>query len=548
MYSIADNTVKKILNSVGKLSKNSYVFLTDMSSGITWIPEKAAEFFGIEELEQKDFFKKFVKRVHPRDREDYRNGMAKKLSMEDMGGELCIRFRGSEKYSLFSIFADAVEQDGTTYLIVMFRNENIGPDLDYVTDLYGKRRFLEDVAHNIQIRQPMAILMVGLQHMDEFDMIYGRKSGEFVYHMLALRFIYLMDANSAVYRVNDAGFVFILKNASRQDTEEFAKLIRGILQQEIVFQERRFVIMSNMSALMVDGDMDLDPDTVQGKLEYMLNLPQEKYRDRLIFFNDMVNFNNASDLEIIRMIHRAVRRDCDGFYVEYQPIVDARKGDMVGAEALVRWKKEPYGVIPPGLFIGWMENNPAMYLLGNFVLETAVRDAVEFVAVNPKFFVNVNVSWKQLERREFKTVVLEILEKYHFPPRNLCLELTERCKDIPMDLLLEDIRFFQSHGIRVALDDYGTGSASAARLLSLPIDEIKLDMSFVRGIADNPKQQAMVKNILAFATETGIYSCIEGVEDEPLQDFLRQYSATWFQGYYYSRPISAEKLLEMMRE
>lgn len=548
MHSFKDETLKRILNSIGGLSRNSFVFLTNMSTGITWIPEDAADFFGIEEREQKDFYQNFVKRVHPRDQEEYLEGMAKKLSLEDVGIELCIRFLHEDRYCLCNILADTVEQEGTLYLVVVLRNNNVGPELDYVTDLYGISRFLEDVAYNIEKKQPMALLMVGLKHMDEFNMLYGQKNVDFVYHMLALRFIYLMSGDTAVYRVNDSGFVFVLKNYTREQTEQFAQQIREILQTELIFQERKLVIMCNMSGLMVDGSMDLDANAIQGKLEYMLNLSQEKYRGQLVFFNDIVQFNQTSNLEIIRMIHRAVRRDCDGFYVEYQPIVDAQKGNIVGAEALVRWKKEPYGVVPPGLFIGWMENNPTMYLLGNFVLETAVRDSLDFVARNPKFFVNVNVSCKQLERREFKDDVVHILEKYRFDSRNLCLELTERCKDIPMDLLLEDIEFFRERGIRVALDDYGTGSASAARVLSLPIDEIKLDMSFVLGIMDNPKQQALVKNILAFATEAGIYSCIEGVEDEPLQDFLRQYSATWFQGYYYSKPISAEKLLELMGE
>lgn len=173
--------------------------------------------------------------------------------------------------------------------------------------------------------------------------------------------------------------------------------------------------------------------------------------------------------------------------MEYQPIVISKTGRVIGAEALVRWCMEPYGIVSPGRFIEWMETDPAMYELGNFVLETALRETVELLEVMPEFVLNVNVSARQMEREEFRAQVLRILEETGFPADHLCLELTERCRDMPLEVIKREVEFFQGYGIRMAMVDYGTGSASSGIVLYAPIDEIKLDMSFIRGITEDRK-------------------------------------------------------------
>ena len=110
------------------------------------------------------------------------------------------------------------------------------------------------------------------------------------------------------------------------------------------------------------------------------------------------------------------------------------------------------------------------------------------------------------------------------------------------------VEFFQGFGIRLAMDDYGTGSASSSIVMNVPMDEVKLDMSFIRGIVDNPKNQAMVQSIVDFANKIGMSTCLEGVENEELQNYLRGYHATWFQGYYYSKPISIIQMEELINK
>ena len=113
-----------------------------------------------------------------------------------------------------------------------------------------------------------------------------------------------------------------------------------------------------------------------------------------------------------------------------------------------------------------------MYELGNFILESAIKDSAYFLKENPDFFININVSAKQLERLEFKDFVLDILKKYNFPANHLCLEITERCRDLPVKLLRKEIMYMQVEGIHFAMDDYGTGSSSASTVIQVPFNAV----------------------------------------------------------------------------
>lgn len=300
------------------------------------------------------------------------------------------------------------------------------------------------------------------------------------------------------------------------------------------------------SGLLLDNYVG-EIDSVQSKMGYALDMAKSKHSKEVVFFNDLVRLESNADLELMKILYQSILSDCEGFYVEYQPIVRAQDGVIMGAEALVRWKKEPYGNVPPGVFIEWLEDNPIIFDLGNYVLREALLAGKKFISINKDFFINVNVSAKQLERNNFRHVVLETLAETGFPASHLCLELTERCRNLPISFLSEEMQFLRDTGIKLAMDDYGTGAASSSIVLNVPMNEIKIDMSFIKGIKTNPKQQALVKNMIKFANEAGLATCLEGVEDKELEEYLRGYGATWFQGYRYSRPVSSETLEHMLR-
>lgn len=540
---------QEMISRISKLSQDSYLMVTDMQHNLTFVPESTAEFLGIPSGWCEDGYKIVLeKSVHPYDCPEYTEEMKKRLRGINLENDLYIRMGKNKKYVMTQIITDMIlEQGKNRYFIVLLRNQNVIPEIDPLTDLYGQVKFEKDIVDYIQQGRKVAVLEIEIDHMNDINILYGTNYSDRIQKVLAYRFIYMMDADKAVYRMGNSNYAFILRDASREEAAAFLEKIRARLEESVVLENNHFDLKIYASGIILDH-YEGEISTVQSKLEYVLGKMRTRRDHKLMFFNDLVQINGDVDLDLMKIIHQSVLNQCDGFYVEYQPVVHAQTGEIAGAEALVRWKKEPYGIVPPGMFIDWLESNPCMYDLGNFVLKQALTDAVEFRKSNPDFFINVNMSAKQLERKTFCGVVMALLKETGFPAGQLCMELTERCRSMPVSVMEEKLLYLKQHGVRLAMDDYGTGSASSSILLQTPMDEIKIDMSFIRGITDNQTKQALVRSMVDFANKADLKSCLEGVEDEKLQNYLRSFGATWFQGYYYSRPVQAaamQKLLNM---
>lgn len=540
---------QEMISRISKLSQDSYLMVTDMQHNLTFVPESTAEFLGIPSGWCEDGYKIVLeKSVHPYDCPEYTEEMKKRLRGINLENDLYIRMGKDKKYVMTQIITDMIlEQGKNRYFIVLLRNQNVIPEIDPLTDLYGQVKFEKDIVDYIQQGRKIAVLEIEIDHMNDINILYGTNYSDRIQKVLAYRFIYMMDADKAVYRMGNSNYAFILRDASREEAAAFLEKIRARLEESVVLENNHFDLKIYASGIILDH-YEGEISTVQSKLEYVLGKMRTRRDHKLMFFNDLVQINGDVDLDLMKVIHQSVLNQCDGFYVEYQPVVHAQTGEIAGAEALVRWKKEPYGIVPPGMFIDWLESNPCMYDLGNFVLKQALTDAVEFRKSNPDFFINVNMSAKQLERKTFCGVVMALLKETGFPAGQLCLELTERCRSMPVSVMEEKLLYLKQHGVRLAMDDYGTGSASSSILLQTPMDEIKIDMSFIRGITDNQTKQALVRGMVDFANKADLKSCLEGVEDEKLQNYLRSFGATWFQGYYYSKPVQAaamQKLLNM---
>lgn len=530
-----------MMAKITDLSRNLYLLVTDLQKNQTFVPEKTAEFLGMEAGYSLNFYQKLTAHVHPYDIPEYEEAMGKRLKKEALSEPLYIRM-GKEKTDYMMGFSvDVLRKENREYLIVVLKNENALQEIDAQTDLYSQVKFEEHIKDYLATRRKVAVLEIEFDHMNDMNILYGTNYSEQMQREIGLRFIYMMDADTAVYRMNSSNFAFILRDADREEAEAYMEKIKDTLKENAYIDGHFFEFKIYASGLILD-DYKGDISTVQSKLEYTLEKARERRSTGILFFNDLVLSYGGMDLDLMKIIHQSVLNHCDGFYVEYQPIVTSEDGKIMGAEALVRWKKEPYGAIPPGLFIDWLENDPSMYDLGNFVLEQALWDSKLFLQQTPDFFINVNVSAKQLERPDFCRVVLELLDKTEFPVRHLCLEITERCRSLPVSVINERMAVLRGYGIKFAMDDFGTGSSSSAMALEMLIDEIKIDMSFIRKILVNKKNKAIVQSMVDFANAANIKSCLEGVENKALEDYLRTVGATWFQGYYYSKPVGADEL------
>jgi EAL domain-containing protein (putative c-di-GMP-specific phosphodiesterase class I) len=233
-----------------------------------------------------------------------------------------------------------------------------------------------------------------------------------------------------------------------------------------------------------------------------------------------------------------------GFYLLYQPVVDAQTEQLIGAEALLRWKSDDYGVVPPDQFIPLIEADPLFPELGEWIIREAAYAAKKILKKNPGFVMNINLSYTQLEKPDFVDMVFRILEEMEYPPEHLCFEVTERCRLLDIDLLKNVIANLKSRGILVALDDFGTGFSSVSIVKELPFDIIKIDRGFVMRVEEDEVERELIKYFAGLASLFGAKVCVEGVETAGMRDILQKYHVESFQGYYYAKPLELEEMVK----
>ena len=231
----------------------------------------------------------------------------------------------------------------------------------------------------------------------------------------------------------------------------------------------------------------------------------------------------------------------------YQPISDVDSGRWVAVEALLRWQHPLLGAVPPGTFIPVAERSGQIYQLGDWALQTALRETQAARALWPEAHVNVNVSPVQLLMPDYAERVLQTLTDLHVSPKLLTVEVTESTVMQDVELACRHLCLLREAGVRVALDDFGSGHSSLSLLTDLPLDTVKLDRSFLREGAPETARGALLRNTIRLARDLQLSTVAEGVEDEAMLALLRDLGCDYAQGYHISRPDHLEDLLAMRR-
>ena len=331
-------------------------------------------------------------------------------------------------------------------------------------------------------------------------------------------------------------------------TEDQVSKIYKEIQEEVSHGfsvDNEIISLSLNGGLVIVDNFDISDKTVYSCLKYAYSESKNRKIGDLVVFHDMLSHANRKAVEKINVIRNNVSENCSGFYLCYQPIMHADTENLKGMEALIRWKNDVYGTVPPNQFIPVLEQDSIFPKLGRWILRKAMEDGKKFLEKYPDVIMNVNLSYAQMEKEGFIEEVLELLRETGFPAHNLCLEITERCRLLDMELLKNMINIFRDNGIKIALDDFGTGYASLGILRELPVDTVKIDREYVKDVEKSRADQSTVRFISDLADAFSAEVCVEGVETAEMKDFLKQYKVSSLQGYYYSKPVPSDEFLEM---
>lgn len=248
---------------------------------------------------------------------------------------------------------------------------------------------------------------------------------------------------------------------------------------------------------------------------------------------------------------REARRECElcraianrEFFLTYQPIISLHTGIVSGVEALVRWRHPVEGTVMPGAFIPVAESSGLIVPIGVFVLDEACRQLATWQQEGSQTLtLSVNVSAVQLLHRDFVETVSTCLETYSIKPGKLKLEVTETAKLENSAVVVSRLRELRRLGVAIVLDDFGTGYSSLSLLTTLPVNGLKFDRSFTQNVPDDPVSVAILTHVAALARDLGLSLVIEGVESERQVEWLHRFPDVEVQGYYYSKPVTADEL------
>jgi len=422
---------------------------------------------------------------------------------------------------------------------------------DPLTHLANRRQLIERLQQQLtddaEIHGSHALLLVNLDRFKDINDTQGPGTGDQMLQQAAQRLSVCARHGDLVARLSGDEFAVLLDSPSLQlplARHQVEQLARRILQSvgevpyHIAGQDHRISACIGV-VLLADGRASVEDVLKRADLALM----QAKASGR-----GMVRFFQP-DMEAVVAARAALEADLrEGlarhqFLLHYQPQVDDR-GRMFGVEALVRWQHPARGMVAPGSFIGLAEVSGLIEPLGQWILRTACRQIAEW-GCRPEtaaLRVAVNISARQLHHPDFVQQVLAVLAEAGADPRRLELELTESHLVEDVDGAVAKMHALKVRGVRLSLDDFGTGYSSLSYLKRLPLDQLKIDQSFVRDLLIDANDLSLVKAIIDMGRSLQLAVIAEGVETQAQRDMLAQAGCNHFQGYLYSRPVPVDEL------
>jgi EAL domain-containing protein (putative c-di-GMP-specific phosphodiesterase class I) len=303
-------------------------------------------------------------------------------------------------------------------------------------------------------------------------------------------------------------------------------------------QEIVLTCSAGISIFPLDAE---DADLTLRNADTAMYRAKEKGRNTFEYYTPDMNARSMEHLVLSAGLRRAIdRRE---FLLYYQPQIDIRSGQFVGAEALIRWNHPDRGLIAPGHFIALAESTGLIVSIGQWALRAACEATVRLHTIRPPpFGVSVNLSARQFRQADLVAYVQEVLKSTGLPPECLELELTESMVAQDVAFAAQTMRMLKTLGVRIAIDDFGTGYSSLHYLKRFPVDRLKIDKSFVSGITSDGDDAAICRTIIVLARNLGLRVTAEGVETREQLDFLRDHGCDEVQGFLFAHPVPESDL------
>ncbi len=401
-------------------------------------------------------------------------------------------------------------------------------------------RIGQAIAHSHRNATRTAVLFIDLDHFKTINDSLGHQQGDLLLKLVASRIQGCLREIDTVSRLGGDEFVIVVPAMSpveHDDAVTVAAKVLDALSTHFHVQSHDLHIGASVGISIYPNDGET-ADVLMRNADTAMYHAKERGRNQYQFFTPEMNAAAQQRMRMEMQLRRSLQ--ANDFLLHYQPVFSARDSDLVGFEALLRWKNVGGDLVRPGEFISVAEDSGLIIPIGEWVIREAAQTAARWRRSGHSLMIAINVSAIQLRRKSFADVVASILAETGADPRQIEMEITESVIVGGHEEAIAALRKIHAMGIRIAIDDFGTGYSGLSYLKQFPIDTVKIDQSFIRDLTVDVEDEAIVRAIIAMSNSLGLSVVAEGVESVEQLSMLRELGCDLAQGYYYSQPLSID--------
>lgn len=420
---------------------------------------------------------------------------------------------------------------------------------DTLTGLPNRNLLNELLVHSITLAERnnkcMAVLFLDIDGFKMINDIKGHGMGDQILQEVAERLLKTLRKSDVIARHGGDEFIVIIEELDNcSGVELIANKIINCFQEPFHLENQDYFLTTSVGVAVYPADGQT-PDMLIKNADIAMYKAKENGKNQYLFCTPVMKDVANETMELSTNLYRAIEKNELELY--YQPQLSCHNNQIMGIEALIRWRHPVMGLISPAKFIPIAEKTGLILPIGEWVLRTACQQNKKWQEQGlPKIRMGVNLSLRQFHNNDLLNLVESVLKETKLAPQYLELEITETIAMKEKSYIINTLNAFRQIGVSIAIDDFGTEYSSLSYLKHLPVDRLKVAMQFIRGIGIDHKDEALAKGIIVLAKSIGMNVIAEGVETKEQLEFLKNHNCDEIQGYYFFKPLIEAEMTKLL--
>lgn len=517
-----------------KESTDDYLFLMNIETGFIRFFGGDDSLFNLADSgENSNGIEKILKYVHNKDHLLVKSAIDSIMNRDTETVNISFRMHNNSNKTMrwVNCRGNVIKDETDSHFVLIGRiSQNAVKHLyNPITTLFNKTKLKSDLRGEI-INKFGHLMLIDIDNLSEINLKHGSVYGEKLLKILAEE----LESRFAIwqiYHTEKDRFVVLIDAKSSKETEKIFGEIKEVLSGKC-----------SISASVVPNDSTIyvNAENIYDYAVQTLNNSKKKGIGQIVYFSKENLLEEISAVELFEELEDSVKNECEGFYLVYQPQIDANDNSLISVEALLRFKSKTKGQVYPDQFIPILEQTGLINEVGLWVVNEALCMCKEWRKYIPDFKISVNISPKQLEDKKIASKIIELLTQYELPGDALIIEITESAQLDEKEEAFVILSKFRQAGIQIAIDDFGTGYSNLGNLKHIHANILKVDRVFIKDIKENGYNYNLIYNVLEFARSNSLKVCLEGVETKEELLVLSGLQPDIFQGYLFDRPCSSD--------